>query len=319
MTSMAAIERYFCAIENTKISFCETIESAKEVFLKRPVNIVICAFSFSGFSAQQFIRSIGGLSLYSYTFFVLLVDNINDNIKVLAGELNINQLIQNPFSLNEVKGLMRQALVKLQDEPERWERDLMQTLATEKDSRDVGSDLQFKELLIHYDDNTTVLFESARYYYNQKNLDLAQKLLEKVFEKKGEHLKSLDLMGHICKKEGKVTLAMEYWTRAQAQSPLNTTRNLCLAHAEIEQASTRMTEILKLEKSNAQAALSRIKLNICQGNYSCAKEQMKEQMREQAKERTTDKNNSSPELPKEEWEAWKTLLKKMLGAQKAGS
>jgi predicted Zn-dependent protease len=153
-------------------------------------------------------------------------------------------------------------------ENEEWVKDLRAAKQSFVEKRFQEAEELYTAAAKKHAGNANVQLECAEFLLRRGHAQMAYTIVESVVKSSPESAYGLDLMGRALKKGGKLKEAADRLLRANALSPLNTTRNTELAETYVLLAEDQIQIALKNENENSNLMLAKARYQMLRRDYA---------------------------------------------------
>ena len=262
------MDQYLRSLGEVKTYYASKMSTAVESYNEKRPNIIFCEHGFPEGSALEFIQYIGGLDPSGDQYFVLAVEEPNDNLVALAVEKGIDEILVKPFSIDTIHQIVERYLEKREMAKDDWVNDLRNAKRSYLEKRFLEAEDLYANAARRHPNNAAVLLESSDFFLKRGYGNQAQVLVEAVLKESPENVRARHLLALAQKKQGQFREAAANFVRAQDLSPLNSLRRVELAETYVLMAEEQIQAALKAETENSALILTKAKYQLLRRDYT---------------------------------------------------
>lgn len=261
------MDQYLRSLGEVKTYYASKMSTAVEAYLEKRPNIIFCEHGFPEGSALEFIHFIGGLDPSGDQYFVLAVEEPNDNLVALAVEKGIDEILVKPFSIDTIHQIVERYFEKREMATDDWVNDLRNAKRSFLEKRFLEAEDLYANAARRHANNSAVLLEAADFFLRRGYGNQAQGLAETVLRESPDNVRALGILGSALKKQGQYREATSRFLKAQDLSPLNSLRHVEIAETYVLMAEEQIQAALKTETENSTLILTRAKYQLLRRDY----------------------------------------------------
>jgi tetratricopeptide (TPR) repeat protein len=255
-------------IGNIITHYAPNIASALRMFRETQVHVLISEVEMTDGSVYRLLKEIGGAAgPDDDLYFVLALEDHNDQLMALAEELESHAVIMKPFAAVDLAGMMEkyENWRVMPKEPWRLLLGEARQATIERRYRDAVE--HYKNAIVSAPNNPTPLLRAAQFFIGRSDYSLAEGMLKKALLVKPNFVQGHAHLGTVYLARRDLEKAQEHLAKAQALSPLNPDRGVDLVKLLVERAIEGCRSTVRLDPGGTEASLLLGKLLALQRDY----------------------------------------------------
>jgi len=210
-----------------KTHYATKISSAWTALKERPIDIIIIEFELQDGTAFSFIQKLRQFKEYDGIFLAIATEQGNNEVIAAASELDVDFLLQKPFSSLEIKQLIED-FGKFRKKPDPIRDAVKKADQAFRDKDYTAAAKIFLELTNKSSQDVYVLAKAGLYYLKVPQLDIAEQHLKKAYALDPNDILVMHGLGLLNWRLKNFSKAFHYLAEAQMLSPYNPDRAIFL-------------------------------------------------------------------------------------------
>lgn len=264
------MDQYLRSLGEVKTYYASKLSMAVESAVEKKPQIIFCERFFPDGGALDFIHAIGGLSRSADQYFVLATEEPSDELVALAVEMNVDEILVKPFSIDNIHQIVERYLEKKAGLNAEWCQDLRKAREADQAKRFQEAEELYAGFAEKHSSNIGILVEASEFFCGRRNYAMSAQIAERALKISPSNVPALNVLGLCYKKSGKFREALDYFSRAQALSPLNNLRNLEVADVHFQLADEQVSLAQKGDDENSNLIMLKAKIMYLRKEYSAA-------------------------------------------------
>jgi tetratricopeptide (TPR) repeat protein len=264
------MDQYLRSDGDVRTYYGQRLSSALKALDEREYQLIFSEWKFPGGSVLDLVAALGGLVPSSNTYFVLAMEEVDQGLVALAGELGIDELLIRPFSTEHLSALKARAMAKAERRRGgQWEKMELARRAY-RGKRTQESDNQYLEVLKEFRADPAVLLETGEYFLARGVPERALTIFEELDRVEPSKARVLHGLGRAQKQLGRFREAVQSLEKANSLSPDHSLRRSELASTYLSMAAEELVLALRRDGENGALILERAYLFLGRKDYAAA-------------------------------------------------
>ncbi|MGE4234290.1 MAG: tetratricopeptide repeat protein [Bacteriovoracia bacterium] len=261
------MDQYVRTLGSIRTHFASSMSSAMRFFQDGMVHILMMEVDLDDGSAYRLVKSLGGSTIDDSLYMVLALEDETPELKALAEEMEVHQIVKKPFTAADLKSLIDSYKVWRATPKDKWLTLIREAQFSAREKKFREAEKNFLEACKAAPLNPAPVYKSGLYYLTKPDYNMAEKLLKRAIEMKENYAAAISTLGSLYLVKGDLGKAEEYLVRAHSISPKNPDRAVEMTRLYIDRAMESCKNALRLDPSAVSARSMLGKLLAVQKDY----------------------------------------------------
>ncbi|MBI3557732.1 MAG: tetratricopeptide repeat protein [Deltaproteobacteria bacterium] len=261
------MDQYLRTLGDYKTHYAPTMSSAMRLFQESQIHIVIAEIDLTDGSVYRLFKELGGTGTEDETYFILALEERNEQMLALAEEIEVDAVLVKPFSAADLKQQIERYSAWKSMPKDPWRLLINDARFAAREKRFREAEESFKAAVSSAPGNPAPLVKAAQYFISKPDLVTAEAMLKKALEIKPKYVQALTTLGSLYLAQRNLDAADDCFQRAQAISPLNPDRVVDMVKLYLERCLESCKNALRVDASSVSARLLMGKLLAIQKDY----------------------------------------------------
>ncbi len=249
------MDQYLRTLGDYKTHYAPTMTSALRLFQESQIHIVISEVDLTDGSVYRLFKELGGTGTEDETYFILALEEKNQEMMALAEEIEADAVLVKPFSAADLKIQIERydAWKSMPKDP--WRLLVNEARFAVREKRFREAEENFREAVTSAPGNPAPLVKAAQYFISKPDFVTAEAMLKKALELRPKYVQALTTLGSLYLAQHNLEGADECFQRAQEISPLNPDRVVDMVKLYLERCVNACKNALRVDSGSAAARL----------------------------------------------------------------